>query len=227
MRASSTSARSSGPAFEGSHRRSAVESTTGSEPSTERWPSSVSSRARNRTPSSSSSRTPGANGRPRSSATSGPTWPVSASNEFRPHSTRSNGPSAVMAAARARAVARVSEPAKRGSQRWTPRVAPQASISRSAAAAVGGPIVNTMTSPSGPASSTALAFARRQNALTSSSTPSRTRRPSSRRSSSGLGTCLTSTAMRIGYRILSLPGRRQGGARAGDGQRQGRRGQGR
>ena len=54
----------------------------------------------------------------------------------------------MIAAASARAVARVSEPAKRGSQRWTARVAPQASISRRASAAVGGPIVNTTTSPS-------------------------------------------------------------------------------
>ena len=67
-----------------------------------------------------------------------------------------------MAAASATAVASVSLPAKAGSQRWTPRWAPQAIISRRASAAAGGPMVNTTTSPPEPASSTALALARRQ-----------------------------------------------------------------
>ena len=57
-------------------------------------------------------RTPVAKGKPVSWAISGPTWPVSPSSEFRPTRTRSKGPSRRRAAASARAVARVSEPAE-------------------------------------------------------------------------------------------------------------------
>ena len=52
-----------------------------------------------------------------------------------------------MAVASARAVAKVSEPANRGSHRWMALVVPQASISRSASAADGGPMEKTTTSP--------------------------------------------------------------------------------
>ena len=56
-----------------------------------------------------------------------------------PRRTRSNGPAARSAAARARAVASVSEPAKAGSQTWSPASAPQATASRRTSSALGRP----------------------------------------------------------------------------------------
>ena len=66
-------------------------------------------------PSISSTLTPPRNGRSSSSATHGPTWPVSASTELRPDRMRSNGPERSSAATSARAVASVSLPANAGS----------------------------------------------------------------------------------------------------------------
>ena len=89
-------------------------------PAGSRWPPARRRPARSRPgrspdASSTSCFTPVAKGRSSSWASSGPTWPVSASTELRPHSTRSNSPMRSRAAARARAVARVSLPAKAGS----------------------------------------------------------------------------------------------------------------
>ena len=126
-----TAARPAGSTLHGSHRRSATDSTAGSAISTSCVPSSCSSSRRRAAPASSSARTPLANGRSSSSATSGPTCPVSPSMELRPSRTRSKGPAARSAAARARAVARVSEPAKAGvadvqARRRPPRRPPRA-----------------------------------------------------------------------------------------------------
>src|SRR4029450_1158870 len=93
---------------------------------------------------SSSSRTPVAQGRASREASSGGTWPVSASTELRPVSTRSKGPRRSRTAARARAVASVSEPAKAGSvitTPWasTPTSRAQASASRPLSSGDGGP----------------------------------------------------------------------------------------
>ena len=63
-----------------------------------------------------------------------------------PHSTRSTTPSRVIAAARALAVAHVSEPASIRSHSNTARVAPSDTASRSAVSAVGGPIESAHTS---------------------------------------------------------------------------------
>ena len=97
-------------------------------------------------------RTPVRNGRSSSCASSGGTWPVSASTELRPASTRSNGPVASMVAASARAVASVSEPANAASVTSTPSIAtsrssPHATASRTASSAAGGPSVITVTDP--------------------------------------------------------------------------------
>ena len=77
----------------------------------------------------------------------GHSWPVSPSTEFRPTSTRSNGPVWARAAASARAVASVSEPAKFSSHRWMPAFAPHAIASLSTSSAGGGPSVITVHEP--------------------------------------------------------------------------------
>ena len=106
------------------------------------------------------------------------------------------GPSA---AASARAVASVSDPANASSQTWTPESAPQATASRSTSSALGGPRVTTVHEPPvAPARMTPWDTARRQYAFISRSTPRRTSRPPSRRIDSATGTCLTSAAIRSG-----------------------------
>ena len=117
MRSSATPAYSSGDALDGAQSRSAVDSAAGSSPLTVQYPSSVSSDAVKAPSVTSSSRTPAAKGRPKSSATSTGTWPVSESSELRPASTRSKGLSCRMAAASATAVASVSAPARAASHR--------------------------------------------------------------------------------------------------------------
>ena len=117
-----TASRPGGSTLQGSMRRSAVERTAGRSVSACTHPSSCSQRACT-TPCSGSTlrwRIPVRKGRSSSSASSGPTWPVSASTELRPTRTRSNDPSCSSAAARARAVASVSDPANAGSETSTP-----------------------------------------------------------------------------------------------------------
>ena len=76
------------------------------------------------------------------------------------------------AAARARAVARVSEPAKAGSQTCSPASAPQATASRRTSSAPGGPSVTTVqVPPVSRASVTPSATARRQYGFISRPTP--------------------------------------------------------
>ena len=72
---------------------------------------------------------------------------MSASTEFRPAKITSKGPRRATAAARARAVARVSAPAKAVSVRWKPASAPKAMASRQTVSALGGPMVNTLRVP--------------------------------------------------------------------------------
>ena len=80
-----------------------------------------------------------------------------------PTSTRSKDPSHSCAAASARAVASVSDPAKAGSVISTPSSAPQAIASRRQSSADGGPSVNTVqVPPVSRASSQPLLTARRQ-----------------------------------------------------------------
>ncbi len=68
-----------------------------------------------------------------------------------------------MAAARARAVARVSEPANAASVMSTPSSAPHATASRSASSAEGGPRVKTVhVPPDSRANATPWLMARRQ-----------------------------------------------------------------
>ena len=119
-RSAGTAARPSGSTLQGSQSRSATDRTAGRAISTSWKPSSSSSSSPSVAPRSSRRRTPPAKGRSRSSATSGPTWPVSPSMELRPRSTRSKGPAARARAVRARAVASVSDPANASSQTWTP-----------------------------------------------------------------------------------------------------------
>ena len=96
MRSAGTAARSGGSTLAGSHSRSAHDRIGG-----QRRARPAPSRRRARSarsrvsPSIARWRTPVRNGRSSSSASSGPTWPVSASTELRPASTRSNGPSRV------------------------------------------------------------------------------------------------------------------------------------
>lgn len=162
MRAGSTAARPSGGTLQGSQRRSAQVITAGSAASRETLPSSHSQRTRSASPSTSSSRTAARRGRSRSSASSAGTWAVSASTELRPQRTRSRGPRWRRAAARARAVARVSLPARAGSVTSTPSVAPQAIASRRQSSAEGGPRVRTVHRPPSPARRTPVVTARRQ-----------------------------------------------------------------
>ena len=183
--AAGTAARPSGSTLHGSMSRSAVERSAGRRTSAWSQPSSSSQRACTR-PSGSIARwrTPVRNGRSSSSASSGGTWPVSASTELRPAITRSNGPVASIVAASARAVASVSEPANAASVTSTPSIAtsrssPHATASRTESSAAGGPSATTVTEPPcSSTSATAWATARRQYGFISSSSPSRTRRPS-------------------------------------------------
>ena len=114
--------------------------------------SSCSHPRRSVPPSMSSCLTPAANVTSSSSASCGGTCPVSASSEFLPARTRSNGPSRRSAPRSARAVAMVSLPSKAGSVRRTPlmsapRSRPQAIASRRTSSAAGGPRVSTVTEP--------------------------------------------------------------------------------
>ncbi len=198
-RSGATAARPSGSTLQGSQRRSATERTAGSASSTSWAPSSCSSSRRQTEPRSSMRRTPLAKGRSSSSASSGPTCPVSPSMELRPSRTRSKGPAARRAAARARAVARVSEPAKAASQTCSPSSAPQATASRRTSSAPGGPSVTTVQEPPvSRANVTPWATARRQYGFISVATPLRTSRPSSSCSDSASGTCLAMEATRSG-----------------------------
>ena len=138
-RSGATAARPAGSTLHGSQRRSATERTAGSASSTSCVAVVVLELEAPDGPRSSSRRTPLAKGRSSSSASSGPTWPVSPSMELRPSSTRSKGPAARRTAARARAVASVSEPAKAGSQACRPASAPQATASRRTSSASGRP----------------------------------------------------------------------------------------
>ena len=228
MRPAGTAARPAASTLHGEISRSAHDSTAGRSTSASTQPSSCSHRARRDRPSRASVRTPVRNGRSRSSASSGGTWPVSASTEWRPDRIRSKGPVRRSAAASARAVARVSEPAKAGSVMMTPSVSaprssPQAIASRSESSALGGPSVMTVTvdEGSGPAaSSTAWDTARRQYGFSSSGRPVRMSRPSSSRAISvNVGTCLTTTAIRISARRAGLrgPGGRRSPRRDGRG----------
>ena len=195
-RAGATAARPAGSTLQGSQRRSATESTAGSASSTSCDPSSCSSSRCQTGPLSCSRRTPLAKGRSSSSASSGPTCPVSPSMELRPRRMRSNGPAARSTAARARAVARVSEPAKAASQACSPASAPQATASRRTSSAPGGPSVTTVqVPPVSRASVTPSATARRQYGFISTPTPARTSRPPSSRSDSASGTCLARDAI--------------------------------
>ena len=72
---------------------------------------------------------------------------MSASTELRPQSTRSHGPCASRAAARAREVARVSLPANAGSETWSPASQPHRMASRSTVSAEGGPRVSAVQDP--------------------------------------------------------------------------------
>ena len=119
-RSGDTAARPSGSTLQGSQSRSATDSTAGSVTSTCWVPSSCSSSSRHTAPRSCTRRTPLAKGWSRSWASSGPTCPVSPSTVLRPRRTTSNGPAASSTAARARAVARVSEFANAGSQACRP-----------------------------------------------------------------------------------------------------------
>ncbi len=211
MRSAGTAARPAGSTLAGSIRRSAHERIAGSSTSASSQPSSCSQRADTRSVDDLARwRTPLRNGTSQSCASSGPTWPVSASTELRPTSTRSKGPpewraTCASALASACAVARVSEPPNAGSVTSTPSMStscssPHAIDSRSASSAAGGPSVMTVTCDPGraAASSTAWLTARRQYGLSSSSMPSRLSRPSAPSSiSSNFGICFTRTAMRI------------------------------
>ena len=206
-RSAGTAARPAGSTLQGSQRRSATDRTAGRVISASWVPSSCSSSRRSAAPRSSRWRTPLAKGRSSSSATSGPTWPVSPSMELRPSSTRSKGPAARSAAASARALASVSDPANASSQTCSPESAPQATASRSASSALGGPRVTTVqVPPVAAASETPWETARRQYAFISTSTSRRTSRPPSRRIDSATGTCLTSAAMRNGAPAARVTG---------------------
>ena len=151
MRSAGTAARPGGSTLAGSISRSAHDRTAGrSHLGLQPAVVVLAARVRRASPSIARWRTPVRNGRSSSSASSGPTWPVSASTELRPVSTRSNGPSRSSAAASACAVASVSEPANAGSVTSTPsmstsRSRPHAIASRSVSSAGGGPSVNTVT----------------------------------------------------------------------------------
>lgn len=198
-------ARLAGGTFAGSHSRSAHEITAGNRTWASIQPSSCSHPTARDWAWNARTLTPATKGRSRSWASCGGTCPVSASSEFRPVSTTSNGPSRSIAAANACAVAMVSLPAKAGSVTWTPRIStprssPQASASRSTSCAAVGPRVKTTTEDPRAwlASSTALLTARRQYALISSGASSRISRPDVPSSiSSPAGICLTSTAKRV------------------------------
>ena len=208
MRSGATPARPSGGTLQGSHSRSAQEITAGSSTSRATEPSSVSQRTRSRRCSSPSSRTAASRGRSRSSASSAGTWAVSASTELRPQTTTSTPPRARTAAARARAVARVSLPAKAGSVTRTPSSAPQAIASRRLSSAEGGPRVRTVQRPPPEARATPAVTARRQYGFISSSRPSRTSRPSGPSAiASKRGTCLTTTTTRSPAEGMVFPSR--------------------
>ena len=162
-RSAGTAARPAESTLQGSQSRSATDRTAGRAISASWVPSSSSSSRCRLAPRSSIRRTPLAKGRSSSSATSGPTCPVSPSMELRPSSTRSKGPAVRSAAARARAVASVSEPANASSQMCSPESAPQANASRRTSSASGGPRVTTVQEPPlWRASVTPCATARRQ-----------------------------------------------------------------
>ena len=148
MRAGSTVAQASGSlTLHGSQSRSAHDTTAGRSTSTRTHSSSCSSRAWTVSPSTSSWRAPVRRGSPSISANWTGTWPVSASTELRPQSTRSQGPPRSSAAASARAVARVSLPAKAGSETWMPPLQPHRIASRSTVSADGGPSVMAVHDP--------------------------------------------------------------------------------
>ena len=183
-------------------RSSAAVTSAGSGARTTSMPSSVSRSARRVRAAGSRVRARAmvTCGRSSSSATSGPTWPVSASTLLRPQRIRSYG-SRVSAAASARAVASVSAPAKARSHRCSARSAPSARHSANASRACGGPIVIATTSP--PCSSrnsTARNSARTSKALISLRTPSRriVRVSGSNCNADTAGTCLMQTAINIG-----------------------------
>ena len=113
-------------------------------------------------------------GRSSNSATSGPTWPVSASTLLRPHRIRSNA-SRRSAAASARAVASVSAPAKARSQRCMRAVgAEREALGQCLARLRWSHRHGHHLAAVRPAcSSTALITARTSNELTSVGTPSR------------------------------------------------------
>ena len=153
IRSASTVAHASGSfILHGSHSRSAHEMTAGRSTSTRSHSSSCSKRVDRPVlpPSavrSSNSRTPTSRGRSSSSATWAGTWPVSASTELRPHSTRSQGPVASSAATTARAVASVSLPANTGSVTWIPSAQPHKIASRKIESAEFGPRVIAVQVP--------------------------------------------------------------------------------
>ncbi len=150
-------------------------------------------------------RTPVANGRSRSSASSGPTWPVSASTELRPTSTRSNGPTWRIAAASALCRReRVGARERRVGDEHAvhldvARDRPRDRLAQRVLGATADPSVSTVHEPPCSATSaTPWATARRQYAFISRSRPSRRSRPSGPSSiSSNAGICLTRTAMRM------------------------------
>ena len=198
-RAGATAARPAGSTLQGSQRRSATESTAGSASSTSCVPSSCSSSRRQTGPRSCSRRTPLAKGRSSSSASSGPTCPVSPSMELRPRRTRSKGPAARSAAARARAVARVSEPAKAGVAGVQPGVgAPGHRLAQDVLGArwaerhhgAGAAGVPGERDPLGHRPAAVRVH------LDAHATPARTSRPPSSRSDSASGTCLARDAIR-------------------------------
>ena len=148
MCAGSTVAQASGSlTLHGSQSRSAHDTTAGRSTSARTHSSSCSSQACTVSPSTSSSRAPVRRGSCSSSATWAGTWPVSASTELRPQSTRSHGPPRSSAAASARAVARVSLPANAGSDTCRPPVQPHRIASRSTVSADGGPSVMAVHDP--------------------------------------------------------------------------------
>ena len=213
IRSAGTASRPGGSTFVGSIRRSAQERIAGSSTSACSQPSSCSQRASTRSPSIARWRTPVRNGRSSNSASSGPTWPVSASTELRPVSTRSNGPVRVQRGRERLCGRERVGPGERGIgdvHAGDVDTALEPPRDRFAQRVVGGRWAERQHRDRRarrvrPRARTALRTARRQYGFISSSMPSRRSRPSGPSSiSSNFGICFTSTAMRT----ARLPGRR-------------------
>lgn len=181
----------------GSQSRSAQATTAGSGDTMSRWPKSCSSVARIVLPRRASAFALWMNGSPRSSASCGPSCPVSPSIDARPIKMRSKPPSWVIAREMILAVASVSLPANAGSVRSTPRLTPEAIAPDRTSIARGGPrAIAVVVPPNSPTSSIAFARARRLSGSTSAETPVRESRPDdSRASSATRGTCFTRIAI--------------------------------